>query len=100
MMAARELRRSIWFVAVPLIAAVLATGLFLVQGGFGGGHGRFDQAIGLLGLPSILCLENIPLPRVLEEYDLLLVVWVPAVANCILWVLAAFGIQALRRGHG
>jgi hypothetical protein len=29
-------------IALPPLAGLIATALFLLQGGFGGGHGRFD----------------------------------------------------------
>jgi len=88
-----------WVVAIPLAAATLATGLFFLQGGFGGGHGRFDGAIALLGLPSVFLVEVVPLAHLLEKSDLLLVVWVPAAANSILWALAGLGVEALRRAQ-
>ncbi len=36
------------------LVAIAATVLFLRQGGFGGGHLRYDQILGLLGLPWTL----------------------------------------------
>ena len=45
---------------VPLALGLLSTALFLYQGGFGGGHGRFDQAIAYLEAPAILLGEHLP----------------------------------------
>lgn len=42
-------------------AGAVSTTLYLAQGGFGGGHGRFDLPIFLLGLPWDL------LPAILPE---------------------------------
>ena len=98
-MPAQPSRALLWFVAIPIAAATLASGPFFLQGGFGGGHGRFDGAIALLGLPSVLLIEAVPLPHLLEKSDLIHVIWVPAAVNCILWALAGVGVEALRRAQ-
>jgi hypothetical protein len=65
---------------------MIASVLFALAGGFGGGHGRHDFAIGLLGLPAMLVLEQLPIPVVFEQSDLWLVIWFPALLNfAVLW---------------
>jgi len=52
------------FIAVSVIT-LLATILFILNHGFGGGHGKYDSALGVLGLPWIL----IPWPDFLFKHD-------------------------------
>lgn len=86
-------RRLIW---IPIVAAVVATVLLVAQGGFGAGHGAFDRAIWILGLPASLLLEWVPAPRVVERHDLLLMVWWPAIANVLLWAGVVEVLMRLR----
>ena len=82
--------------AVPIVAAALATVLFLLQHGFGAGHGRFDQALGVLALPGILVLMYLPIPERIPDF--VLVILLPAVVNIPLWTgLALIGRSLLRR---
>jgi hypothetical protein len=46
--------------SVPVVTALIATGR-RVQSGFGGGHGAFNQAIGILSLSGILIIELLPI---------------------------------------
>ncbi len=69
---------------VPISAAVLAATLFFVQGGFGGGHGRFDQALGILGLPGILLTTGVAQSAHLQVNDLVAIVLLPASLNMLL----------------
>ncbi|MCY2962465.1 MAG: hypothetical protein NT069_02230 [Planctomycetota bacterium] len=46
--------------AVPTVASLVSLVLFIVQGGFGGGHGRFDYWIFVLNLPSFFLIELVP----------------------------------------
>ncbi|MBX7104029.1 MAG: hypothetical protein K1X57_08100 [Gemmataceae bacterium] len=72
--------------AIPIACGAAASLLFACQGGFGGGHGRYDRAIGLLGLPAFLALDRIPVPAAFEQSDLWLVIWLPAIINFVaLW---------------
>jgi hypothetical protein len=87
--------RSVFtFMLIPLLGGVLASILFLMQGGFGAGHGRFDPVIGFCEMPSILLLmpasELLPVPRIIEEDDFLLVIVFPTLMNIGLFVLAGF----------
>jgi hypothetical protein len=78
---------------IPSVDGVLAAILFLIQGGFGAGHGPFHPIIGFLGLPSMLWFpasERLPLPSAVEHHDFLLVIGGPTVMNLGLFALAGF----------
>jgi hypothetical protein len=91
------MRRRIWFLLlIPAVAITVATLLSFSQGGFGGGHGDFDLAIGVLGLPGILLIEHMPFLHHLP--DILLVVIVPALLNFIFWFAIIIALGAVRRG--
>ena len=66
--------------------------LFAAQGGFGRGHARFDQVIGLLGLPWLL----IPWPESLWLGDYVMIVLVPLVCNLVV-VLVLWALLKRRR---
>ena len=88
--------RLFWLPAIPVVAAIAASALFLAQHGFGGGHGRFDVALGILSLPGILLVEYLPLPE--NVPDFVLVILIPAVFNIILWIGLAFALRRRPRG--
>jgi hypothetical protein len=69
---------------IPVTLGVVATLLFAMQGGFGGGHGSLDQAIFALGLPGVLA--SLVLPS--WPGDFLGFVLLPAVINIALWFCA------------
>lgn len=75
------IRKALIF--VPIAAGVISTILFLVQGGFGGGHSPLDFLIVALGFPSIL----LPIPSSMAIPDILLVVWIPSLLNALLFFL-------------
>jgi len=79
-------RWYLWLALLPIVSALVATSLFLSQGGFGGGHGRFDRTIGVLGLPAIVVMDATWLPGPLQDNDLVLDIWLPAVLNVALWL--------------
>ena len=56
-----------------LSLVVISSALFAAQGGFGGGHGRFDGALFVLGLPWVL----IPWPESMAWSDYLRLVALP-----------------------
>ena len=76
-----------------IVLAVFAASsiLFGTQGGMGRGHGRFDFALFLLGLPWMLILVMIPWPESLWLGDYVMVVLLPLVCNLavvlVLWAL-------------
>jgi len=78
-------------VVVVLALFAASSILFAVQGGFGGGHGRFDQALFLLGLPSSLIVVSAPWTESLWVSDYVMIVLLPLVCNLavvlVLWRL-------------
>jgi hypothetical protein len=60
-----------------LALAAVASMLFVAQGGFGAGHGRFDLALGLIGLPWLL----IPWPESLWLGDYVMIELLPFACN-------------------
>jgi hypothetical protein len=82
-------------ILIPAVLAVTACVLFFAQSGFGGGHGSFDQAIALLGLPGTL----IPLPASAWRSDFVAMIMVPAAVNISLWFVAARAWVAARRNR-
>ena len=71
--------------AVVFAIGVLDAVLFLANPGFGGGHGRFDQFIGLFGLPWIF----VPWPEFLVKYDFVWLVILPFLMNSVVVVILA-----------
>jgi len=67
--------------SVVLAVFVLSSILFMAQGGFGRGHERFDQAIGLLGLPWVLMWFVIPWPESVGSSDYFMLVLLPLACN-------------------
>ena len=71
--------------------AAVASALFVAQGGVGRGHMRFDQVIGILGLPWLLILEVTPWPESLWLGDYVMIVLLPLACNLavvlVLWRL-------------
>jgi hypothetical protein len=87
------LLRLLW--VLVLLAGATAAVLFVVQGGFGGGHGRFDQAIAILGFPWTL----IPWPDALYKVAIVPLVFVPFVINVgLVGILTTIGRKI--RSHG
>jgi hypothetical protein len=62
-----------------------STLMFIGQGGFGGGHLRFDRLLYVLGLPWIL----LPFPKSLMEYGFIWVVAIPWIMNGLLLLIIA-----------
>jgi hypothetical protein len=92
----RHLRRMP-LIVVPGLAGLVATVLFLIQGGFGGGHGNFDGLIVTLMLPSVYLVQIIPLPKWVLYFDLSYTVIAPTLMNTILvWL----GYQIVRKFRG
>lgn len=64
--------------------------LFIAQGGFGGGHGKFDAWLLMLGFPGIFLAQLIPLPTWITHYDISYSVVFPALINtCLIWLCYA-----------
>jgi hypothetical protein len=79
-------------VVVVLALFAASSILFAAQGGFGAGHGRFDQALFFLGLPWLL----IPWPESLWLGDYVMIVLLPFVLNLAV-VLVLWAVLTRRR---
>jgi hypothetical protein len=79
---------------VPIIEAVTAGILFAFQGGFGGGHGDLDFAIGMLLLPGLLVIMELPFP---ENTPDIFIILLPALLNTLLWGGIALAFRAVLR---
>jgi hypothetical protein len=77
----KYLIRLIWLLLC--LGWVLSTILFALQGGFGGGHLRFDQALYFLGLPW----NQMTLPEMIVKHDWTFIVAIPWIINTIIAVL-------------
>jgi hypothetical protein len=93
---------SRWFLllVLPAAAGITALVLFLLQGGFGGGHGRFDQAIGVLGVPGIFLSAAVVGLFGVPQSDLGIVVVLPALFNFALTLTIALVLRRLTRRSG
>ena len=72
---------------VVLAVALIASLLFTLNRGFGGGHGKYDGILGVLALPWIL----LPWPDFLYHRDFVWLIFVPLVLN----LLSVFSIGRL-----
>lgn len=79
---------------LPLAEAIVAGILFAWQGGFGGGHRRFDFTLGLLLLPGILLVMQLPLPERMPDIFIILL---PALLNTIMWAGIALAVRIVLR---
>jgi len=76
--------------AVVLAMFLLASSLFFAQGGFAGGHGRFDFILELLALPWVF----IPWPKALwARGDYFPVVVIPFLMNCAVLVVLVLAFR-------
>ena len=81
---------------IVLVAFAASSFLFVAQGGVGAGHMRFDQVIGILGLPWLWVLEMIPWPESLWVSDYVMIVLLPLVCNLVV-VLLVWALLTRRR---
>jgi hypothetical protein len=89
---------KIALVAVTAIAAA-SLGLFLEQGGFGAGHGKFDLVIFILGLPWDWLISKVPEgynPSLFSKHDVAWLIAVPFVLNIVLVLAISVVVRALR----
>ncbi len=87
-----RVKRAVLVSTFPLVAGLTALAMFLAQGGFGGGHGRFDRSIFLLGLPA-----SAGTTLASSSSDLLTFIVVPALVNTVVWFTAAWAFLKPRR---
>lgn len=74
------MRRSILFLyAVAMVAGIVSATCFLIQGGFGGGHGDWDAVLWLLSLPWAL----IAWPEVVQNADFVRLTLLPSILNML-----------------
>ena len=74
------------------LVAIIASVLFLWQGGFGGGHGGFDRAIFIMGLPW----AAVPWPDFFVRYDFVWLIGLPFVLNIASVLLVSSIIRTAR----
>jgi len=77
----------LWFLVI--LAGGLEIGLFLIQGGFGAGHGKFDRVLVWLGLPWSL----VPWPEFMIKSDFVWLVFVPIFINVTLILVLTFVVR-------
>jgi hypothetical protein len=81
-------RRFLIGILIVSAIAVVATGLFIAQGGFGGGHGSFDQVLFVLALPWSM----VPWPELFTSNDFTWLVVLPFFLNlAVVAVLSSLG---------
>lgn len=85
---------------IPVVAGAISTILFLGQGGFGGGHSTFDFVITALSFPSIMLINLITLPSSLRVPDIVLVIWIPALINAVVFFMLGQALTKLISGRG
>src|SRR5438105_3247705 len=92
-------RRLLRLAAIAALITLVSSALYVLQRGFGGGHGRFDRVLFILGLPW----SAIPWPSLFADPDLVWLIAIPLAMN--LTILAGLGIVieiagARRRDRG
>ena len=79
--------------ALAGLCFVVSSSLFWLQGGFGGGHGRFDPILFLLSIPWFPVIEWLP-DVIWTRGDYLPIVVLPALFNAAsllsAWTIATF----------
>ncbi len=84
----RAHRWSHRLIYVPLLLSLFATAFFLLQGGFGGGHGDYDGVILTLMFPGILIVVSLSLPAEVLHYDYLLLIAMPGLLKtAMMWLI-------------
>ena len=77
------------------VTALAATSslLFLKQGGFGGGHGDFDKALFIMGLPW----AGIRWPEMFMKHDFVWLIGLPFCLNVAIVLVITAAVRATRR---
>jgi hypothetical protein len=81
-------------VAVAPVCAAVQLVLYIIQGGFGAGHGRYDQWIYFLGLPSVLLAEAMSSAALERLPQITWLILLPGHANFI--TFGAIGLTLMR----
>lgn len=66
---------------IPVLECICAAAMFLYQGGFGGGHGKYDIYIFWLGVPGIWLVDALPDRLAMLVPDFCLILLLPALLN-------------------
>lgn len=85
---------SLLLMLLPIGEVIVAGILFAWQGGFGGGHGRFDFTLGMLLLPGILLIMQLPLPETTPD---IVIILLPGLLNTIMWAGIALVVRFMLR---
>jgi hypothetical protein len=80
------------FIAVFGITLV-ASFVFMLNRGFGGGHGTYDSILGILALPWVL----LPWPNFLFKYDFVWLVFIPFILNLLVVFVVGRLVLRLKR---
>lgn len=80
---ARRYALTRWLLTAVFAVFIVASALFAAQGGFGAGHGRYDVAIFVLGLPWVL----IPWPESSWVSDYAMLVALPLGFNLLVVIV-------------
>lgn len=93
-MIAMRMRHSIAVLYVlAIVAGVASASCFVMQGGFGGGHGDCDVVLWVLSLPWTL----IPWPGVVQNSDFVRLTFLPFVLNMVTIALLHAGTHRMVR---
>src|SRR4051794_7389971 len=87
------MRRRVWLSLIVLngVVFILSSGLFALQGGFGGGHGRFDIALYCMSLPWLWLFPD----AIWSAGDYLPVALCPFLLNLTVLLIMRFVLQTL-----
>ena len=89
---------TILLLAIPLVASFIALAQFVLQGGVGGGHGKYDSVIFFLQCPGILALDVADKIRLLDRLpDFVSILLLPWLLNSFLFGLIGVIVDTLRR---
>jgi hypothetical protein len=79
---------------VPFVIALVAFAIYFGQGGFGGGHGKFDRILSVLGFPWIF----IPYGRFIFPADFIWLILIPLVFNSLVVTLVLMVFKRINKG--
>jgi hypothetical protein len=93
-----KLSSRYWLIPlIPLIQLLIASTLYICQGGFGGGHGKYDFPIQMFSVPGIYLIGWLPVNSWSMKSDFLLLLLPSAIINMVLWSLFAIVIRAVAK---
>jgi hypothetical protein len=89
-------RTALGCATIPLACALVSTAAFLLQGGFGGGHGKLDWLVVFPQMPTALLTSAAPFAFPPFDSDLILLVLMPAAINVAVAAAVGFLIGRVR----